>query len=345
MRICWFGIYDPEYSRNRILIDGLLHQGVSVIECKTNSSGIRKYLDLISQLRSLRGQYDILFCAFPVHICIVIAKIFQSKPIVSDAFVSGYDSMVYDRCKYSKWHPYAWLLYLIDDLTIRLSDHVICDSRQHQIFWRKLNKKVSIDVVPVGVHTDEFFPLESSRSQKTFLVQFHGSYIPLQGVGRLLDAVALLQADKRFSFRFIGRGQLYEDTFSAAKERQLPITFLPWLPISELNKCLNEADLILGIFGDTAKTDRVIPNKVYQGMAVKKPVLTKDTPAIREEFSSEQLFLCSNDPEDIAKTIIHIADHYDAAKDLAVEGYKDILKRLTHIEIGSLFLESLKKSL
>jgi glycosyltransferase involved in cell wall biosynthesis len=52
------------------------------------------------------------------------------------------------------------------------------------------------------------------------------------------------------------------------------------------------AQIILGIFGDTNKTRRVIPNKVYEAMAMGKCTITADTPAVRElEGSSEALSL------------------------------------------------------
>ena len=33
MRICYFGTYDRDYSRNRIIVEGLRRTGVEVVEC------------------------------------------------------------------------------------------------------------------------------------------------------------------------------------------------------------------------------------------------------------------------------------------------------------------------
>ena len=33
MRVCYFGTYRAEYSRNQIMIEGLRRNGVEVIEC------------------------------------------------------------------------------------------------------------------------------------------------------------------------------------------------------------------------------------------------------------------------------------------------------------------------
>ena len=36
LRVCYFGTYRAEYSRNRIMMEGLRKNGVEVIECHEN---------------------------------------------------------------------------------------------------------------------------------------------------------------------------------------------------------------------------------------------------------------------------------------------------------------------
>lgn len=343
MRVCWFGIYDPEYSRNKILIDGLRANGVDVVECNVRTKGLRKYRELIYMLRALQGQYDVLYCAFPVYISILIAYFFQNKPIVVDAFVSNYDSLVNDRAVYAFWHPYAWFCYVLDVLMVKLADEVVVDTKEHKRFWSSWKRGAHIHVVPVGAHSEEFFPIEMPKNDRV-LVQFHGSYIPLQGIDRIVEAVRILKDDDRFRFRFIGKGQLYTEIYEQATRDNLPITFVPWLSIEELNRYLNEADIILGIFGDTKKTDRVVPNKVYQGLAVRKPVLTKDTPAIRNEFSEMELYMCDNDPEIIARTIMKIVAEPERSEQIAVLGYNKAKSSFSETVIGKKLYTVIKEN-
>jgi glycosyltransferase involved in cell wall biosynthesis len=65
------------------------------------------------------------------------------------------------------------------------------------------------------------------------------------------------------------------------------------------------ADVCLGIFGTSAKAQRVIPNKVYDALACARPVITADTPAIRELLQpDDQVIVCPpGDPESLADAI------------------------------------------
>jgi glycosyltransferase involved in cell wall biosynthesis len=60
------------------------------------------------------------------------------------------------------------------------------------------------------------------------------------------------------------------------------VEFIEFLEQKELTQYIHHADICLGIFGETEKAKRVIPNKVYEAMAMKKPVITGNSPAARE---------------------------------------------------------------
>ena len=81
-----------------------------------------------------------------------------------------------------------------------------------------------------------------------------------------------------------------------------------------------EADLCLGIFGNTDKAKRVIPNKVYECLAVGKPVITADTPAIRELFEDGELvFVSVADHISLAKAIMALKNDESLARDMCAK--------------------------
>jgi glycosyltransferase involved in cell wall biosynthesis len=89
--------------------------------------------------------------------------------------------------------------------------------------------------------------------------------------------------DKPIDWVLIGSGQEEERVRRMLKSQSsLRVTWIPWVPYDHLIDELAKADVCLGIFGDSAKAGRVIPNKVFQILSTGRPLVTRDSPAIRE---------------------------------------------------------------
>ena len=88
---------------------------------------------------------------------------------------------------------------------------------------------------------------------------------------------------RRIRWTLVGRGQ-EEHRIRDMLGASWPPNFewIPWVPYDELAGRIHAADICLGIFGDTDKAARVIPNKVFQILSAGKPLVTRDSPAIRE---------------------------------------------------------------
>lgn len=344
MKICWFGIYKREYPRNRILLDGLEQCDVEVVHCGVDAYERFRYIKLIRKLLELKGQYDVIYAAFPAPSVVPIAKLFSRKRVVVDAFYSMYDSIVVERKECSRFHPRALKALLLDWLSVVLADMVIADTEAHAEYWAGWSgvSKEKIKVVYIGSDVKYFHPMETA-THDNFLVQYHGSYIPLQGVEVIIEAVKLLQDEDNIHFRFIGSGQLYKKVRQYASDNELErITFIERIPFEEVNRYLNEADVILGIFGLTPKTDRVIPNKVFEGVAVRKPVVTKDTAVVREGFSDEELLLIQNTPEALKNAILELKENSDRRQKLAQRGYEKFKERFTERQIAESLLNHIQ---
>ena len=100
------------------------------------------------------------------------------------------------------------------------------------------------------------------------------------------------------------------------------ICLIDWIQYEELAQKMKEADLLLGIFGTSEKATHVVPNKVFQALAMKKPILTSDTPAIREVFTpDEHIFISQSNPVQIADKIQHIYESEKMRISMAEKGY------------------------
>jgi glycosyltransferase involved in cell wall biosynthesis len=91
------------------------------------------------------------------------------------------------------------------------------------------------------------------------------------------------------------------------------------------------SDVCLGIFGTSPKAQRVIPNKVFDALAVGRPVLTADTPAVREVLThGETAWLCPpGDPAALAEALLALRSEEGTRRRLAERGHELFVQRFS----------------
>lgn len=176
MVICYFGFYDAAYSRNRILIKGLEQNGAKVIECHTRETGIFKYWELVLKFLKIKGKFDIMVVGFPGFQSVILAKLLTRKSVIFDAFLSLYDSNVFDRKLYSARSYKAYKDWLLDYFSCRLADKVIIDTNEHINYFVEefgVNRRKFFRIF-VGSDDDYFKPINNKKENNKFVVHFHG---------------------------------------------------------------------------------------------------------------------------------------------------------------------------
>lgn len=335
--VCYFGDFDPEYSRNRVIMKGLRENGFQVISCNVRSNGFKKYKELRRCLKGLEGRFDVLVVGHTDNRWMTPwAKLLTRKSVFWDGFYSLYDSWVNDRKLVSRLHPKAWYYWAMDTLNVWLAEVILVDTHEHaKYFHRRFRApKEKLARVFVGSDIEGGSDGQSTGDEET-IVHFHGNYIPLQGVTTIVEAAALLREEK-IVFQLVGSGQDSRAVRELAVSHSVTnITFVERVPYEQLVSLIRKSDICLGIFGDTGKASRVIPNKVYEGIAVEKPVITSDSPAIRELFSDrENILLCERaNPEDLADKIRELIRDDILREKIAKHGYLLYKKELTPVHV------------
>jgi len=290
--VLFFGGYDPGYPRNAIIRKGLKRCGVRVGECRvdTRLKVFLRYPALLWRYVRTGGGKRIIFVPDFRHKDVPLAWLLarcSGRRVVFDPLVSRYETRVLDRGDVARGSMQSWHNRNIDALSLRLSHLVLADTSAHARFYEE-EFGVSprkIRVLPVGFDEDVFqmSPLPDNRAHPTVL--FYGTYLPLHGVETIVAAAALLRRSP-VRFMLVGEGQTYEAAkrMAAALPDDL-VAFHPVVSLRDVARLLAEADIVLGIFGNTPKASMVVPNKVFQALAVGRPLVTADTPAIRELFT------------------------------------------------------------
>jgi len=352
LRICYFGNYDPQYIRAAVLIKGLEKNGAELVFCRDDSSGFKKYIKLYKEHKKLKNQYDVLYVGNHDHsrTMVLFAKLLTRKKIVWDAHYSLYDAWVFDRKLIKEKSLKAYYHWVFDYLACKCADTIILDTENHVDYFVSLFKapKSKFGVVFIGADEESFYPAKNeAHTTGSFIVEFHGKFIPLQGVEYIVQAAKKLEMYPDVSFHLIGNGQTYEQVHNIADELGVQnVNFIGKVPYSEILGHLQAADVCLGIFGESHKTKRVIPNKLYEAIAVGKPVITANTPAIHELFTDKKDILLCNlaDSEDLVEKILTLRNDRMLRKNIGENVLKLFAERLTTKEIGAQLLVYLEDS-
>lgn len=327
MKVLYFGTYDSGYARNRVLINGLKQNGVRVIECQDNSPGIKKFLNLFRKYRQLKEEYDVVVVGFLGQQIVPFAKLITRKPIIFDAFTSLYDLNIFDRKTAKPGSMKSRYYWLLDWLSMKLADVVLFDTNEHINYASRKFGIPENKFRRIFVGTDEkiFYP-RKKQPNSVFTVHFHGSFIPLQGVDCIVRAAKLLEKEE-IKFNILGSGQTYPEVKNLTSKLEVKnVDFISRVEYAKLPEYINQGGICLGIFGQTSKVKRVIPNKVYEYAAMRKPIITADTPAIRELFDETDIFLVRPNPEDLALGVLKLKNSPELRENLAYNAYSKIKK-------------------
>src|SRR3989339_258923 len=108
------------------------------------------------------------------------------------------------------------------------------------------------------------------------------------------------------------------------------INFFSWIPYENLGAYMQKADVCLGIFGGTDKAMRVIPNKLYEALAMRRAVITGISDTIQELLTDkENVLLCKmSSAEDLAGKILELKNNAELRTKIAENGYRVFKERL-----------------
>lgn len=307
MKIVLWGTYDDGKPRVRILREGLRAQGIELVEIHENvwvdiedksalrgtRAWLRRGLRLLRSYPLLIWRYlrtpahDLVLVSYPGQLDVLVLRPFawmRRKRIAFDWFISAFDTVVQDRRFLGKRNPLTWMLWVGEWLASHAADLAFMDTATHARRMERLFRRVPNSIGHVWVGAEPSFSQGDAHpsSDGSLRVLFYGQFIPLHGIDTIVEAARLLR-EAPVAWTLIGRGQEAPRIRTILAEHPLPtLHWVEWVPYDQLHGWLERADVCLGIFGTSEKAASVIPNKVFQIVASGRPLVTRDSPAIRE---------------------------------------------------------------
>lgn len=337
VRLVSFGGYDDRKPRVRLLLDALrrrdaLADAIAIPVWRTvdEMSLPSRWRLMGAALRLLAGlpaalwrlvrspRRSTILLPYPgtpeIFLVAPLAKLLRRK-IVLDAFLPLHDTIVRDRGLVRPDGIAARFIQLFERRGLLLADLIIVDTDQQGDFFAA---EFGIDrsrLLTVLVGAERPFQAEEALESVDDLigpadgrrvVLFYGLLIPLHGLPTILQAMIQCQGEG-IHWVFVGKGQLeplVRDFMASASGPD--ISYIPWVDYKRLPALIARAHLCLGVFGTSGKAARVIPNKVFQALAMGKPILTRSSAAVdalAARYPDRVLTVPPGDPEALVEAV------------------------------------------
>ncbi|HEY6480416.1 MAG TPA: glycosyltransferase [Streptosporangiaceae bacterium] len=334
MRVLLFGTYDTSmHPRVATLGEGLAASGLEVAECN-EPLGLdtaarvdmlarpwtapllllrlaRRWTALAAAARRM-PRPDVVVVGYLGHFDVHLARlIFRRVPIVLDHLVGASDT---GRDRQLDGGPRQAVLRLIDAAALRAASVIVVDTDEHLAALPPRFRGRAV-VVPVGAPAAWAAAGDAAAAspeaaaapdgERPLKVVFYGLYTPLQGTPVIGEALGAL-AGAPVEITMIGTGQ-DEAGARAAAAANPAVRWRDWVPAAELPALVAEHDVCLGIFGTGAKALRVVPNKVFQGIAAGCAIVTSDTPPQRRLLADVAVLVPPGDAGALAGALLRLA--------------------------------------
>jgi glycosyltransferase involved in cell wall biosynthesis len=351
LRVCFFGTYRANYMRNQILLLGLRRQaGVEVVECHATlwhgiedrveqaSGGWRNprfwgrlftaYRSLLTAHRHI-PDYDVMLIGYPGQFDVYLGRLltwWRRKPLALDILMSLH-LIAEERGLVERHRVSGRLLFWLEKGGLKLPDLLTADTAAYQDYYgRKYNLPASrFRRVPMGADDRLFYPRSVQPAANGFQVTYHGTFLPSHGLGTIIRAAALLCDDPGISFHFYGDGPELAPTQEYARREALPnVVFHGHVAQETLPDALARSHLVLGVFGTTPQALMTVQNKIWEGLAMARPVVSGDSPTVRELLThGEDIYLVPrNDPQALATAIDELKQNEALCEQIGRAGYE-----------------------
>lgn len=346
--ILMFGDFDYSYPREITLRHGLEKNDINVLDCRLgerrNLVGWKKIIILFPAIVKLiykfyRTDLDSVRAIIVPrgnHLLVPVAKLLSlitEIPLIYDAFDPLFRTAIMEDengllVKYK---------YILEYLILRLPDKLLVTTSTFKQLYAKdyslsLNR---FEVIPPSANEDRFYPRDLS-SYDDFTVLYWGNFHPHHGVDIILEAAEIL-SDKKIQFILIGEGEERERYRKRSMEAGLDQVHFPGrLSDSELINNIERSHVCLGVFSDHQLAQCSITNKVFEAMAMGKPIITENSEATRSLPDNALIRVPPTSPEELAKEIRCLQQDTNMRADYSTNARKIFEDQYSEKAIGNI---------
>lgn len=275
--------------------------------------------------RTLRRRYDVVYVHNMPDVlvaCALIPKLFGAKVILDQH--DPMPELMMTIFGKSANHRSVKVVCVLEKWSLKWADRVITvNDACRKLFSARGCPEEKIRVV-MNSPDEKLFTYRAAHSyprpayDRVFVMMYHGSLVERNGLELAVAAVAQLRAAiPHLELRVYGRRTPYLEQVLAKAEKlglQDCVLYLGSRTVEQLSAEIQNCDVGVIPNQRNAFTDINTPTRIFEYLALGKPVVAPDTPGILDYFDAEELFYFKpGDAESMADAVRRVAkDRTDA---------------------------------
>ncbi len=249
-----------------------------------------------------------------------------------------------------------WLSYRLEELAYRRAArvNVLTPAFRETLVRRKGVPRSRTSMIPNGADLDVIAPGPRENAVRRrlglvgkFVVSYFGAHGRANRLGQLLDAAELLkQREPDVRIMLVGDGMEKPQLVEDAGCRKLDnVLFVDAVPKSEVADYINASDVCTAVLMKNETFKTVYPNKVFDYMACRRPILIAIDGVARElvEDAKAGRFAEPEDPSAIVQAILYLKDHPQQARAMGENGLRYAREHYDRRALAREYLEQISR--
>jgi glycosyltransferase involved in cell wall biosynthesis len=259
----------------------------------------------------------------------LLAK-FQGVPIILDMHEVMPELF---KCIYkiSDDNVYIRTLKLFEKISTSFANHVITVNNQCLKIFLSRGLPVQKSSIVINVPDNTVFrsPEESwntnSINNESLRLFSHGSMLERYGFQTLIEALALLK-DRypNVQLDLLGDGEYRQALVELSQKLNIRdrVHFHGYIPLKQVPGHIRSSDICVVPLIKDIYTDIMLPNKIFEYVALKKPVVSSDVEAIQSFFPADEItYYRSGNAKDMADAIDGMLRRWDRTSQMVEKAY------------------------
>ncbi|MFW9824695.1 MAG: glycosyltransferase [Candidatus Thorarchaeota archaeon] len=309
------------------------------------SSLITNFFQILSIIRKEKPDIIVSFSITNGFIGLLLAKIFKIP------FLFFYIDILHEIVPI----PYVRnLARTVNLFTLKYSDKILVHTKfQHAYLINQGISPNNMEISPDGISLEntivdknkyKILKKKYSINDDDFVIFFMGHLYEFAGLKEIIDYYNddVIERKLKMKFIILGDGGIYNYLLNYIEKVNAKWVILPGkVPFNDITEYIELATLCLLSFRINDITKEIMPIKILEYMAMKKPVLSNALPGVVLELKDKSDVIFSEDLSDLIKKIGELVNKTDKLREIGYQGYELVKSEYAWPRI----IENFKKTL